>query len=112
MILFLIEIKKNDKMEKFGTIINGDQPVLVDFSAEWCGPCKMQAPILKEVAAQVKGKARILKIDVDKNPAIAQKYQIQGVPTLMVFKKGEVKFRQSGVMQAPQLVSLLEQNML
>ncbi len=99
-------------MEKFGTIINGDQPVLVDFSAEWCGPCKMQAPILKEVAAQVKGKARILKIDVDKNPAIAQKYQIQGVPTLMVFKKGEVKFRQSGVMQAAQLVSLLEQNML
>ncbi len=98
-------------MEKFGSIIQGNTPVLVDFSAEWCGPCKMQAPILKEVAAQMKGKARILKIDVDKNPAVAQKYQIQGVPTLIIFKNGEIKFRQSGVMQAAQIIGLLEKNL-
>ncbi len=98
-------------MEKFGSIIQGNTPVLVDFSAEWCAPCKMQAPILKEVAAQMKGKARILKIDVDKNPAVAQKYQIQGVPTLIIFKNGEIKFRQSGVMQAAQIIGLLEKNL-
>jgi len=98
-------------MAKFNDIINSTKPVLVDFSAEWCGPCKMMAPILKEVAGKVGDKARIIKIDVDKNPAVAQKYQVMSVPTIMVFKNGEIKFRESGVMQAPQLVSLLERNM-
>jgi thioredoxin 1 len=98
-------------MANFSDIINSPKPVLVDFSAEWCGPCKMMAPILKEVAGKVGDRARIIKIDVDKNPAVAQKYQVMSVPTLVVFKNGEIKFRESGVMQAAQLVSLLERNM-
>lgn len=93
--------------EKFGDIINSDKPVLIDFSAEWCGPCKMQAPILKQVAGNVKDQARIIKIDVDKNPSIAQAYKIQGVPTLIIFKNGEVKWRASGVKMADELTKLL-----
>jgi thioredoxin 1 len=95
-------------MAKFNELINSEKPVLIDFSAEWCGPCKMMGPILKEVAGKVGEKVRILKIDVDKNPVIAQKYQVMSVPTLMVFKNGEAVFRQSGVMQAPQIVDLLQ----
>lgn len=93
--------------EKFGDIINSTKPVLIDFSAEWCGPCKMQAPILKEVAKKVQDKARIIKIDVDKNPTIAEAYKIQGVPTLIIFKNGEVKWRASGVKMADELTKLL-----
>lgn len=96
-------------MSKFNEIINSDQPVLIDFSAEWCQPCKMMPPILKDVKKQLEDKIRILKIDVDKNPAIAQKHQIQSVPTMMVFKKGNIVFRQSGVMQAVQIVQMLKQ---
>ncbi len=95
-------------MAKFNELISGDRLVLIDFSAEWCGPCKMMGPILKEVAGSVGDQVRILKIDVDKNPAVAQKYQIVSVPTLMVFKNGEAVFRQSGVMQAPQIVDMLK----
>lgn len=96
-------------MESFTDIIKGSKPVLVDFSAEWCGPCKMMAPILKEVAKQIGDKARIIKIDVDRNQAVSQKYQIVSVPTLIIFQNGQIKHRQSGVVQAQQLVALLQQ---
>jgi len=95
-------------METFNDIIKGIKPVLVDFSAEWCGPCKMMAPILKEVSQKIGNRARIIKIDVDRNPTVARKYQIVSVPTLIVFRNGQIQFRQSGVMQAIQLVALLE----
>ncbi|GAB4246413.1 MAG: thioredoxin [Ekhidna sp.] len=94
----------------FKNIINGDQPVLVDFYADWCGPCKMQAPILQEVSAEIDRKARIIKIDVDKNQPIAQQYQVRGVPTLILFKKGKPLWRQSGVATKQQLIDLINQN--
>lgn len=96
-------------MPKFREIINADKPVLVDFSAEWCGPCKMMAPILEDLAKRVGEQATILKVDVDRNPEAAQFYNVQGVPTLIIFKKGEIKWRQSGVVQAAQLEQLLKQ---
>ena len=92
---------------KFADILQQEDVVLVDFSAEWCGPCKMMKPILEEVKSKVGDKARILKVDVDKNPALAASYEIQGVPTLMIFKQGKLVWRQSGVMKAPQLARLL-----
>ncbi len=97
-------------MANFNSIINSEKPVLIDFHATWCGPCKMMGPILKDVSKKVGGRAKILKIDVDKNPKVAAKYQIQGVPTLMVFKKGKMLWRQSGVVPANQLVDVLEKN--
>lgn len=96
-------------MSKFNELINSDVPVLVDFYAEWCGPCKAMAPILEQVASQVGEKARIIKVDVDKNPQAAAHYQVQGVPTLMIFQNGKVKWRQSGVIQGSQLVAVLNQ---
>jgi thioredoxin 1 len=97
-------------MSKFFEIINSDVPTLVDFSAEWCGPCKMMAPILKEVAGKIEGKARILKVDIDKNPAVANQFQVQSVPTLILFRKGQVKWRQSGVVQGSQLIQVITNN--
>ncbi|MDJ1481011.1 thioredoxin [Cytophagaceae bacterium YF14B1] len=93
----------------FQEIINAETPVLVDFYATWCGPCKVQAPILEDLSKRVGDQARILKIDVDKNPAVANKYGIQGVPTLMIFKQGKVVWRQSGVVQSNQLQKILQQ---
>ncbi len=95
-------------MSTFKEIIKSEQPVLVDFFAEWCGPCKQMKPVLEQVAKKMEGKARILKIDIDKNKKAAAQYKIQGVPTLMVFKEGKILWRQSGYMNTQQLSAVLE----
>jgi thioredoxin 1 len=94
----------------FDSLIKGTQLVLVDFYATWCGPCKAMAPILEQVASSVKEKAKIIKIDVDKNPAAASAYRVQGVPTLVLFKEGKILWRQSGVVQAHELERLIQQH--
>jgi thioredoxin 1 len=95
---------------KFQDIINHDKPVLVDFFATWCGPCKMLTPILDELKRKVGETASIIKIDVDKNQRVADSYQVRGVPTLILFKNGKVLWRQSGVVPAADLEQLIKSN--
>ncbi|RZS98671.1 thioredoxin [Cecembia calidifontis] len=92
----------------FSELISGEQPVLVDFFATWCGPCQMMQPILEDTARQLGEKIKIVKVDVDKNPLAASKFQVRGVPTLILFHKGQVIWRQSGVVPAHQLVKVIE----
>ena len=95
-------------MAKFSEIIASEKPVLIDFHAEWCGPCKVLSPIIQDVAKEMGDAVRVLKIDVDKNQSLSTKYQIKGVPTMMIFKNGELKWRQSGVLQREAIIAQLK----
>lgn len=93
----------------FSSLVKSDTPTLVDFYADWCGPCKMMKPILEELKSQIGNKARIIKIDVDKNQAIANLFQVKGVPTLALFRNGELKWKQAGVVQVEYLKRIIDQ---
>lgn len=95
-------------MNNFETHINGNKPVVVDFFAEWCGPCKMMPPVLKEVKDKAGDKITVLKMDIDKNPRYAQQFGIQSVPTLMIFKNGKVLWRKSGVTRAGEILQQVQ----
>ncbi|MGB0404422.1 MAG: thioredoxin [Salibacteraceae bacterium] len=97
-------------MASFGEIINSDKPVLIDFFATWCGPCKSLSPIIQDVAKDMGDSVRVIKIDVDKNQSISQKYQIRGVPTMMIFKAGKQLWRQSGVVPKDQIKAELQKH--
>ncbi len=94
-------------METFDKLIHSNQPILVDFFAEWCGPCQAMSPVLKEVARKMDSKAKVIKIDVDKNRETALQYNIRSVPTLIIFKKGQILWKQAGVAPAEKLIDLL-----
>lgn len=94
-------------MGNFSDIINQDKPVLVDFFAEWCGPCKMLAPVLKEVKDELGDSVAIIKIDVDKNRALAAQYQVQGVPTMLLFRNGKQVWRKSGALPKHEILRIL-----
>jgi thioredoxin 1 len=104
-----VKFLNKEAMDSFNQLINGDQPVLVDFFAEWCGPCKTMAPILQETKSKLGAAAKIVKIDIDRNQQAAAAYQVRSVPTLMLFKKGKIVWQQSGVVPAAQLIRLFEQ---
>lgn len=102
-------MEKSKQKSSFSELINSDTPVLVDFYADWCGPCKMMNPILKKLKKEMRNKLNIIKIDTEKNADAAIKYQVRGVPTLILFQKGEILWQQSGVVQLPQLKSIINQ---
>lgn len=97
-------------MESFTELIKSETPVLVDFYADWCSPCKAMNPIIQEVAKMVQGKARVIKVDIDKSVQAAQAYQVQAVPTFIIFKKGNIVWRHSGMIDKLSLVNVLNQN--
>lgn len=97
-------------MATFSEIINSDQPVLVDFYADWCGPCQQMAPVLSELKGELHGKAQVIKVDVDKNQKASQVYQIRSIPTMILFKKGQILWRHSGTSTKEQLKSVIESN--
>ncbi|MCI4670098.1 MAG: thioredoxin [Bacteroidia bacterium] len=99
-----------DKKATFGDLIKGDKPVLVDFFATWCGPCHAMNPVIQEVSHELQDKAHVIKVDVDKNRAAAEKFGIMGVPTFMIFKDGQIKWKQSGVLPKAQLIAAIEDN--
>ena len=94
----------------FAELTNSEKPVLVDFYADWCAPCRAMKPVLEDLKSQLGENVTIFKIDVDKNPQVASAYQIQGVPTLILFKNGQIKWRQSGVVPADFLNQVIQQN--
>lgn len=102
-------MKTSEKKKSFSEIIKSDTPVLVDFYADWCGPCKMMTPILKDLKKQMGDEIQILKVDAEKNADAAIKYQVRGVPTLILFKSGQILWQQSGVVQAGQLQNIIEE---
>jgi len=95
-------------MSKFKELINGDKPVLIDFYATWCGPCKSMSPVIDNVAKALKGKARVIKIDIDKNQELAQKLNIRGVPTFMIYQNGKIMWRESGMQSGTNMVKQVE----
>ena len=97
-------------MSKFTEIINGDTPVLVDFYADWCAPCKMMAPILEQLSKEMQGSVRVVKVNVDNNREAAMQYGIRNIPTMLLFRNGQIKWQGVGVMQADQLKSIIQQN--
>ncbi len=98
-------------MANFAELINGEKPVLVDFYADWCGPCKMMKPVFEALSKEIGDTAKILKVDVDKNPKASAKYKIQSIPTIILFKKGEIKWRHSGTAPLSQLKTVINQNL-
>lgn len=103
--------QKKTKRASFSELIKGNTPVLVDFYADWCGPCKMMPPILKEVKKKFGDSLTIIKIDTEKNPDIAIRYNVRGIPNMILFYKGNILWQQAGVMQAPQLESIIKQKL-
>lgn len=104
-------MEATEKSKTFSELISSDKPVLVDFFAEWCGPCKMMKPVLEELKRRLGDKVTVIKVDVDKSPLVASEYNIQGVPTLILFRKKEIKWRKSGVIPANHLEQIVGQNL-